>query len=235
MIRRLLALSVLLHLAAPLPAQVGFKPNASPYSDIRTGTVLELYRGQIYGSGGPIPVGPRDGAVTGGRLLLRAKNTLAIGFGVWGASTVRSIVDADAPKASRVTGPIDHSLFAGEINVQFNITGGKQWHRLAPYAGIGLGLAKGEGTPAIDTSGYSFGTKFFVVPAVGTRIFLGARTYLRIEGRVMSWNLQYPPSYSDEPLFDPGTEDSPNAVNPTGRRGQRVGAPQISIGFGWGL
>lgn len=235
MIRRLLALSALLHLAAPLPAQVGYRPSTSPYSDIRNGLVLEIYRGQIYGSGGRIPVGPRDGSVTGGRILLRAKNTLAIGFGVWGASTVRSIVDPFVARADRVSGPIDHSLFAGEINAQFNITGGKRWHALAPYAGVGIGLAKGESTPVADSSGYSFGTKFYLVPAIGTRIFLGERIYLRVEGKVMSWNLQYPPSFSVEPLLEPGTDESPNAVDPAGRRGRRVGAPQLSIGFGWGL
>lgn len=237
MTRRLpvLAVPLALALAAPLAAQVGHLPGDSPFGDIRTGTALELWAGQLFGSGGPIPVAPRDGPAAGVRIVLRAKNTLSIGFGAWGAKTVRSIVDADAKVAERVTGPIDHRLLAGEATVQFNLTGGKHWRRLAPFTGINFGLANGQATPAVDTSGYTFGTKFYFAPMLGTRVILGPRSYLRLEAKVPFWNIKYPISYSAEPALEPGTEENPNAVNPTGRRGQYVASPQLSVGFGWGF
>jgi hypothetical protein len=35
-----------------------------------------------------------------------------------------------------------------------------------------------------------------------------------------------------EPTDDPGTEEAPNAVNPTGRTGQYVVAPALVLGIG---
>lgn len=235
MTRRLLLACSLCLAATPLVGQVGHDPSTSPFGDIRTTSALEVYVGQAFGSGGPIPVAPRDGQVFGARVMLRARSTLGIGFGGWVANTQRSIVDANAPVASRISGPVDHRLVAGEATVQFNLTGGKHWHRLAPFTGVSLGLAKGEATPSADTSGYSFGTKFFFAPMVGTRVILGPRTYLKVEGRLAFWNIKYPGSYSQEPSLDPGTEENPNAVNPTGRRGQYVTMPQLSVGLAWGF
>ena len=34
-----------------------------------------------------------------------------------------------------------------ELNLQFNLTGGKSWHRLAPYVGSGVGLTFPSSTP----------------------------------------------------------------------------------------
>jgi hypothetical protein len=233
--RRLLLACTLAFPALPLAGQIGYDPARSPFGDIRTSSALEFYAGQAFGSGGPIPVAPRDGQVAGARVMLRARNTLSIGLGAWFATTQRSIVDANAPVASRISGPIDHRLLAGEVTVQFNLTGGKHWKGLAPFTGINVGMANGQATPPVDTSGYSFGTKFYFAPMVGTRVILGARTYLKAEGRLAFWNIKYPVSYSQEPSLDPGTEENPNAVNPTGRRGQYVTMPQLTLGLGWGF
>jgi hypothetical protein len=219
--------------AAPLAAQAGYPPDRSPYRDIRTSTTIEAYGGNIFGSGGPIPVGPRDGPMAGVRFMLRAKNTLSLGLGIWGAKTVRSIVDADAVVEDRVTGPIDHGLYGAELMIQFNLTGGKSWHGLAPYVGVGLGVVKGQSTPAVDTSRYEFGTKFYFSPVVGTRLMLGSRAYFKFEGRALVWKLKYPVAYDDEPALDPGTPEAPNAVNPSRRSGQYIMAPALAIGFGW--
>lgn len=171
--------------------------------------------------------------MAGVRLVLRARNTISLGIGAWGALTSRSIVDADRPVAERITGPIDHRLIGGEATIQFNLTGGKSWHGLAPFAGVGIGLINGEATPAVDTSGYSFGTKFYFAPMVGTRLMLGSRAYLRLEARGLVWKLKYPAVYGDEPELEPGTAEAPNAVNPSQRTGQYILTPAISVGFGW--
>lgn len=231
----LLPCLVLALAAPPLAAQVGHAPDASPFGDIRPGTAVEFWGGQAFGSGGPIPVGPRDGTTAGARIQLRAKNTLSIGFGGWWAGTERNIVDADLPVAERIRGPIPHRLFGGEATVQFNLTGGKHWRGIAPFAGVGIGGASGQGTPPADTSGYTFGTKFYFAPMVGTRLIVSSRAWIRLEARAYFWNLKYPPSYAEEPALDPGTEEQPNAVNPSGRRSQYVAMPALLVGFGWGL
>lgn len=227
------SLLLLCAVAAPLSAQVGHDPATSPFRDIRNGRWLEFYTGQIGGSGGPIPVGPRDGTVFGGRIDFRGRNTLQISFGAWYAATVRNIVDADDSIATRIKPAIKHSLFGGDANIQLNLTGGKSYRGIAPYVGFGLGVVKGQKTPAADTSGYSFGTKFYFSPSAGTRLMLGQRLFLKAEGRLYFWSLKYPLNYSDEPAKQPGTGDVFNAVNPTGRRSQYVTAPALLIGAGF--
>ena len=56
----------------------------------------------------------------------------------------------------RVRGPVDQTVSFAELNLQFNLTGGKTWHRLAPFMGVGGGLTFPSGTAA-DTSGFELG------------------------------------------------------------------------------
>ncbi len=217
---------------APATAQVGHDPALSPYRDIRSGRYLELFGGKIFGSGGSIPVGPRDGMVVGARVDFRAKNTILVAFGGWYANTVRNIVDADDSVATRVKPAVPHHLFGGEATLQFNITGGKSYRGLAPYFGVGLGVVKGQKTPAADTSGYAFGTKLYFAPFLGTRVMLGQRLFIKAEGKAYFWSLKYPISYLDEPSKQPGTGDAINAVNTRGRKSQYVPAPALLFGAG---
>ncbi len=222
---------------ATIPAGIGAQDTPlnvrSPFREIRNGRYIELVGGKIFGDGGSIPVAPQDGYAMGARVVFRGKNTVQLGFGGWTASTERMIVDADDSVATRISGPIDHRLIAGEASLQFNFTGGKSWHSLAPFVGVGVGMVRGASTPAADTSGYKFGTKFFFVPNVGTRIFFGHRAFAKVEARALFWKINYPGSYSDEPAQQPGTVDAPNAVNPTAKRGEYVVTPAIFVGLGW--
>lgn len=218
---------------ASLLAQAGHLPGASPYREIRHASYIEVSGGQLYGDGGPLKVGARDGTILGARMVFRGRNSLQLALGGWVSAAQRNIVDADAPPATRVTGPIDQRLIGGEFTVQLNLTGGKTWHRLAPFGGVGLGLVHGEKSPAADTSSYQFGTKFYFAPNVGTRIFLAHRLFVRAEARAYFWSLKYPASYSDEPAQAPGTVDQPNAVNPTGKKGEYTPVPALFVGIGW--
>ncbi len=228
---RLTGLAVALLLGVtPLAAQVGHAPGDSPFRDIHPGTTWELFAGTIGGSGGPLRVGPRDGPLAGFRVVLRAKNTISLGFGLWGGLAERTVVDPDAKLSERFGPSVDQNLYGAEATVQINLTGGKTWKRLAPFTGVSIGVVKsGE---IDDDAGYEFGTKFYFAPMVGTRVFLDRRLYLRAEARGFAWNLDYPISYSLEPSEEPGTPENPNALNPTGRDGQYVLAPALIVGVG---
>jgi hypothetical protein len=229
-VRRTLLLACLLCPAPRLTAQVGVPPSASPYGEIRPGTTFEGFGGTLAGSGGPLHAGPRDGPVMGVRALLRANSTVSLGFGAWGALTKRTVIDPTAAVALREVSEVDHQLFGAEALFQFNLTGGKTWHGLAPFVAVGLGITKA--TTTNDEFGYEFGTKFYFAPTVGTRMFLGERMYLRAEARGFTWKLKYPSSWALEPTDEPGTPEAPNAVNPTGRTGQYVVAPALVLGIG---
>lgn len=229
-VRRSGLLALSLAVAVPAAAQVGHPPSDSPYRDIHPGTTWELFAGQVMGSGGPIPIGPRDGPLVGGRVLLRARNTISLGFGGWTAGTKRTVLDPDASLANRYKGSTDQTLYGLEATVVMNLTGGKSWHRLAPFVGVGIGVVKSSAFD--DPAGYEFGTKFYFAPMAGGRLIVNRRFYLKGEARAFSWKLGYPATYALEPSAEPGTADNPNAVNPTGRSGQWVLAPALSVGLG---
>jgi hypothetical protein len=230
LVRCFLLLGPLALCTASLTAQVGVSPDASPYGEIRPGTMFEGLAGTMAGQGGPLHAGPRDGPVFGIRALLRANSTVSLGFGMWGALTKRTVIDPTQRPSEREVSEVDHQLIGAEALFQFNITGGKTWHGFAPFIGLGLGMAKA--TTTNDTFGYEFGTKFYFAPTAGTISYLGERMYLRADARGFAWKLKYPSSWSLEPTEDPGTPENPNAVNPTGRTGQYVVAPTLSFGIG---
>lgn len=232
LVRRYLLLAALSCscIAPPLTAQVGVAPANSPYGDIRPGTTFEGFGGTLMGNGGPLHAGPRNGPVMGARALLRANSTVSLGFGMWGGLTKRTVIDPTQRPSEQEVSEVDHQLIGAEAMFQFNLTGGKTYRGFAPFLGLGLGIVKA--TTTNDAFGYEFGTKFYFAPAVGTRIFLGERMYLRAEARGFAWKLKYPSSWALEPTEEPGTAESPNAVNPTGRTGQYVVAPTLSFGIG---
>lgn len=219
-------------LAVPVAAQVGHAPTASPFHDIRQETAWEVTGGVIKGSGGPIPVGPRNGPMAGLRVMLRSHSTLSLGLGAWGSQTERTVLDPNVAPAQQVVGTRDAHLVGGELLVQFNLTGGKSWHGFAPFTGIGLGLVRNVSGDDGDPGGYAFGTKFYFAPMVGARFIASKRLYLRAEGRGFTWKVKYPFLYGVEPANAPGTAESPNAINPLGRESQYILTPALSLGLG---
>ncbi|HEY8062023.1 MAG TPA: hypothetical protein VID74_04455 [Gemmatimonadales bacterium] len=216
-----------------LAAQVGYPPSHSPYHELERGAFIEAFGGRVFGTGGTLKLGPRNGTSEGARLIVRGKNTLQFSFGGWTAGTQREVINAQDSVATRDKGLAPQRLIAGEIGIQLNLTGGKSWRGLAPYAGVSLGLVHGQGGPAVDTSGYSFGNKLFFAPTIGTRLYAGQRLYVKVDLRALFWKLSYPASYSLEPTKQPGTLTKSNAVNTTGAASQYTATPEIRFGLGF--
>src|SRR3954463_9536695 len=132
-------------------AQVGHSPRSSPYRDIRKGHTFTVLGGYFSGDGGSLNIGPHHGAVYGVRYDIRTGSTIQLGLGIAHGSLERFIVDPFVPEATRKTGPVKQSVNFADITIQFNLTGGKSWHRLAPFVATSVGLAMAGDTPA-DTS-----------------------------------------------------------------------------------
>ena len=206
-----LAAATLALVALPAVAQVGHPPGKSPYRDIPKGHSLTPIYGNFGGDGGSLGIGPHDGPAYGFRYDIRNGSTLQFGFSFSYAELQRLIVDPFVELVNRVSGPVDQNVSMAEINLQFNLTGTKTWHRVAPFLGAGLGLTFPNSTPA-DTSGYDFGHKVYLAPSAGLRLFVTDRVFLRGEVRSVFWKLKYPTSFTLEPRLEPGTPDHPNAV-----------------------
>jgi hypothetical protein len=183
-------------------AQVGHPPHSSPYRDIRKGHSFTVMGGYFKGDGGNFGIGPHGGAVFGARYDIRTASTIQIGIGVSRGNLERFIVNPFVVLANRRSGPVKQRVTFAELALQFNLTGGKTWHRLGPYVATSGGIAFGSGTPA-DTSGYRFGKKLYLAPAVGFRFFLTDRVHLRAEARATFWKLKYPATFQQAPRDDP--------------------------------
>ncbi|MEO7985497.1 MAG: hypothetical protein ABI766_03110 [Gemmatimonadales bacterium] len=218
--------------ATPVAAQVGHAPGSSPFRDIYKGHSVTAMFGHLGGDGGRFGIAPHSGNSYGIRYDIRAGSTIQMGLGFARAHLDRLIVDPFVALADRVSGPVEQTVTFAEANLQFNLTGGKSWHRLAPFMAASVGLTFPSGTAA-DTSGFKLGKKLYLAPTIGTRIFVTHRLHLRAEGRLMFWKLKYPSSFQQEPPLEPGTVDSPNAVISDGRVSEWSATPWLQVGLGY--
>jgi len=219
--------------AAPLGAQVGHPPQSSPYRDILKGHTLTAIGGQFGGDGGKFGIAPHDGQLYGFRYDIRTGSSVQFGLGVSHGTLQRFIVDPFVELVNRVSGPVDQDLTLAEANLQFNMTGGKTWHRLAPFVGSGVGLTFAAETPQ-DTSGFELGHKAYLAPFAGVRIFVTERLSLRAEARAVFLKLKYPPSFEQEPPLQPGNPpQNSNAVIPDGNVSEWDSSSFLSVGLGY--
>lgn len=213
-------------------AQVGHPPRSSPYRDIRKGHTFTVLGGYFSGDGGQFNIGPHDAAVFGIRYDIRTGGTIQLGVGVARGNLQRFIVDPFVRLDNRRTGPVRQSVTFADVTLQFNITGGKSWHRIAPFIAAAGGLALAGGTPA-DTSRYDFGRKFYFAPGAGARVFLSDRLHLRAEAKATFWKLNYPTTFQNEPVEEPGTPENPNALITDGKLTEWTTSSWLQVGLGY--
>jgi len=200
----LAAIVLLLHALLPpsAGAQVGHDPAASPYRTLRFGQFLGVSGGLLNGNGGVLGVAPHHGASLGLRYDFLSAGVVTLGFAASVADLERFVVNPRKPIETAVSGPVKQRIQIAEGIVQFNVTGGKTWHRIAPYISAGAGILLSKDTP-VDTSGFTFHTRFALTPGIGARVFLSDRLFLRLEARTSFWSVSYPDSYRQVPSTDP--------------------------------
>jgi hypothetical protein len=212
----------------PAGAQVGHRPESSPYRDIRKGHTITAMAARFEGDGGKLNLAPHGGMLFGGRYDIRTGSTIQFGFGFMYGELERFIINPTLGPGNRRSGPVSQSLSMVELDLQFNVTGGKSWHRIAPYISVGGGLAIAEDVDA-DPSEFDFGNKFYFTPGLGTKLFLSDRLHLRGEVRASFWKLEYPLSFLDDPAQDPGTPP----VLVADERSEWVTSPSYQVGVGY--
>jgi hypothetical protein len=200
--RALWVLAFLL-VARSAAAQVGHDPDRSPYRTLRYGQFIGASVGYFNGVGGQIGVAPHKGPTVGLRYDFLAAGTLTVGLAASYGQLDRFLVDPTKPIETARTGPLQQSVTFVEGILQFNLTGGKTWNRIAPFVSGGFGLVLAGSTPE-DSTGFKFRTKLAITPGIGARIFLSERLFLKLEGRSTFWQIGYPASYRSPPSTDPG-------------------------------
>ena len=183
-------------------AQVGHNPASSPYRTLRYGQFIGASAGYFRGDGGPLGVAPHNGMTVGLRYDFLGASTITFGLGASYGSLERFVIDPTKPIETAKSGPVSQSMTLVEGILQFNLTGGKAWNRIAPFVSGGVGLVLAGGTPE-DTTDFKFRTKVAVTPGFGARIFLSDRLFLKLEARTAFWQVSYPPSFLQVPSSDP--------------------------------
>ena len=220
MVRRLLAgTAACLAVFQPTTAlaQVGHLPEKSPYKDMRIKQALVFYGGVMSGGEGNAGVGPTNGPVGGVRweIAVGAPSILFLGLSM--ANLERPLVNPDDPPDTRFLDIANQRIVMVDAGLNFVLTGRKTWRGLAPYMGVGFGMAFGGPVPE-DLSGYTFKTKFHIDPTIGIRFHPSPRFHFRIEGRAVFWRLNYPPRFFDgtDPLLNDLIQTNTNwTVHPT--------------------
>lgn len=196
--KRYAVIAIAALVAGRAEGQVGHDPARTPYSDVRHSVFIVFTGGQFFGSGGDAGVAPHDGPVAGLRMSFLANKTVQLNGGVMYGFLGRLIYDPTQPAGERFSGPVDNNVFWLDSSIHFNLTGGKAWHRLAPFVGSAIGVAFTEDLP---TTTFNLGTKFYFAPLVGVRWFLGNAVALQLESRFQFWNIKYTASFAQESIF----------------------------------
>ena len=224
-------LAFLLLLPATLGAQIGVAPGRSPYRDILRGNGWTMSVGQVFGAGGGLlHLSPNSGMSYGVRYDIRLSGLLT-GFAELNyLATERKLLAPDDSVVNRFSGPVDATVWTPQVGLQLNLTGPKTWHGLAPYLGIGLGAAVGEGVSQ-DTTAFEFGTKLLLTPSAGVRLYLSERLNVRVDGQLFYWKMKYPNTWTDEPAAQSG--DTGNApVKDQDGLDDWIATPALRFGIG---
>ena len=199
--QRVYALGVFV-LSAIVPAraaaQVGHRPETSPYRELIARQAVSAIGGYLTGSRGIANVGPSNGSILGVRYDRSIGTPVDILVGISAARLDRFRVDPNRPVATRTTGPVKQDLAIMEAGLSLVLMGRKTWHGLSPYLGASLGVGFETGLGS-DESGYQFGTKVMLAPHVGFKWYPVQALAVKIEGRSYFWRLSYPASFALSP------------------------------------
>lgn len=203
MTRRALPLLLLLLSTAPLAAQVGFEPAASPFEDLRGRMALTLAPGLLATAGDPAGVGPRSGAVLTARYELFLTGPLWLQSRVtYAPQLVRTVKDPLFRGTERFDHPSYRPLTIVDLGFGLNLTGNKSWNRVVPQFHAALGVVSG-GTHRFDVGGYRFGTKATYSYGLGVRYVTGRDWEWHGDLTHQFWEYNYPDSYRNEDTANP--------------------------------
>ncbi|HSG46232.1 MAG TPA: hypothetical protein VLA43_00330 [Longimicrobiales bacterium] len=192
-------LSALLVGTAILAAPTAAQSIPSPYRFIEKGQEGGFFVGYFDTDPGRFGFGPKSAYSAGIRYGLELAGPLGLEGVATFIPTERDIINPARAEGDRVVGdPAEVALLFVEARLRFALTGRRTWHGLQPFvfAGVGLGLdVRGnqqEDERILEGDRFDFGTKFLGSAGAGTRLLLGSRFVLRVDGALQLYQLKTP-------------------------------------------
>jgi opacity protein-like surface antigen len=172
----------------------------SPYRYIDEAHTVGGYVGYLSTGSVDPDVGPQNAPMLGLRYNYRLTGPLSaeanIGYSPSERDIYSYVATADAVLPTGETAPMN--IVTVSAGLLFHLTGQRTWNRIAPFAGVNVGIASNlSGRTAFEAEvpenqQYNFGTAFAVELGAGTDVFLAERISLRIQARDHLLRLRVP-------------------------------------------
>jgi hypothetical protein len=147
--------------------------------------------GRFFGNRSEAGVGAQGGGTVSLRLQTRLGGPVDLLTTVSYITSKRTVIDPNRDVPERIRGDVDADLIAAELGLVLNLTGAKSWRRLAPYAGLAIGVIKPTDNTT-DAGGYRAGTNFTLVPTAGARYIIGHSLALTFEVKDNTIRYEWP-------------------------------------------
>lgn len=197
---------------ASSPAPGASQQIRSPYRYLEQRQAGGLFAGYLGTDRGRFEFGPGPGPVLGGRYGIRLSGPFTIEGEAAYVPTSRFVIGLDqdtiAPD-SVVSRPVrlgresDQSLLLLLAGLRFNLTGPRTYRNLQPYLVAGGGAVielsdEDQGTDLQADARFDFGTSFAGHLGGGIEWFPMRRLGLRLDGRLVFWEIDMPRAFREE-------------------------------------
>lgn len=185
----------------------------SPYDFVDTSQSVWVFGSAVFTDRGVIDVGPGSGYGAGIGYSLRVSGPFNVDGRVAFLPTSRRVYrTVEADSAAMLEDPMvglepigtaDLSLLTADASLRFDITGSRTWHRLQPYALIGVGAvfrvssddAAEEPLPAEPDLRVRFQNGVTGHVGVGVEWHLSERFTVRADARDLLWKVHIPDGF----------------------------------------
>lgn len=178
---------------APLAAQVGHRPEQSPFVDVRPTHNLSVTAGWLAVSRDPAGVAIKPAPLYGLRYDINVGGPASLYTRYLLSRSERDQLQPGVPVAERVVGSRASSIHMVDGGLDVSLTGRKTWRRLMPSAVAGAGVM--SDFAGADSGGYKFGTKFVLHYGGAMRIIPESGPSFRIDLQNHLWQYQFPERY----------------------------------------
>ncbi len=207
--RSLLAAAGLLCVVAPAAGQ----DIDSPYDFVETSQALRIFAGAVLTDRGVIDTGPASGYAAGIGYNIRISGPFNLDARAAFLPTERRVYDLTAADSADIAenprvgleqlGTADLSLLLVDASIRFDITGPRTWHRIQPYALLGIGgaftvaedNAVEEGLPTNVDLRVRFRNGVTGHVGLGAELYLSDQLTLRADARDLLWKVHTPDGF----------------------------------------
>ena len=176
----------------------------SPYRFVDEGQQAGFFVGQVFTDPGTLDLGPESGPAVGLRYGIRLSGPFSLEAAAMVLSTTRAVQDTFVVGTDTTWGPAagsptpDLTLGIALADLRFDITGPRTWHRLMPFAVLGIGAAfvvSEDDEQDLDLDPdlrFRMGTRLVGDLGVGVEWFPLDRLVVRFDARNLLWQIDAP-------------------------------------------